>query len=435
MMSPEVDCEYTVRIEAVSSDGNGVAHADGMVVFVPYTAVGDEVRIKITNVKKRFAYACVTEFLTLSPDRAEHDCGIYMQCGGCQLRHIKYEKQLEIKKEIVENAMRRIGGFRDFSLEAVIGMENPSRYRNKTVFHGDENGVGFYSEKTHNVVPVTDCKISMEEIEAISRAISHTAAEQVFIRKSFSLGEIMVSVSGNGIDARKLIKSLCAACENIKSIYLNGENIYGEDTITDFLCGIKFKISPQSFFQVNPIQTEILYAKALEYAGIDNSMTVMDIYCGIGTISLCAAKKAKRVIGIEVVERAIEDAKENAMLNGIENAEFFAGKAEKLVPYIIKSGEKPDAVILDPPRSGCDNKTLGAIAEARPSRIVYVSCNPSTLARDARILADMGYGITKASAVDMFPHTAHVETVVLLSQRKPEKEKAITETLRHFKML
>lgn len=416
-MSPiEENHEYTVKIEAVSSDGNGVAHINGMAVFVPYTAAGDEVKIKITNVKKRFANGVVTEIIAPSPDRADPDCRWYMQCGGCQLRHIKYEKQIEIKKEIVENAMRRIGGFKDFSLEGISGMETPSRYRNKTVFHSDKNGIGFYSPKTHNIVSVTDCNISMEESSAILQAVSCLGAEQIFLRKSFSTGEIMVSVAGNITHKSELIKSLRAVCESIKSIYLNGENIYGDDTITDVLCGIKFKISPQSFFQINPVQTEILYSKALEFAGIKKNTTVMDIYCGIGTISLCAAKKAKRVIGVEIVERAILDAKENAEINGITNAEFYASSAEKIVPYLIKLGETPDTVILDPPRKGSDEKTLGAITQAKPEKIVYVSCNPSTLARDARFLADNGYKISHAEAVDLFPHTNHVESVVLMSR-------------------
>lgn len=414
----EVNSEYTATVESVSSDGSGVCRIDGVAVFVPYTAAGDEVKIKITKTKKRFAEGVVTEIKKLSPFRAAPDCPAYEQCGGCKLRHIEYEKQLEIKKEIVENAMRRIGSFKDFTLDEIIGMESPARYRNKMIFHAAGGKIGFYSAKSRSVVPIIDCVIGATENAAVIEAVKGFNIKELFIRKSFSTGEIMVSVSADGIRADDFIAALTNAAANVKSVYVNGENVFGSRTITDTLCGVKFNISPESFFQINPVQTEALYKKAIDYADLDGSAVVMDIYCGIGTISLCAAKRAKRVIGIEVVERAIADAKENAMLNGIENAEFFAGKAEKLVPYIIKSGEKPDAAILDPPRSGCDNKTLCAIAEARPSRIVYVSCNPSTLARDARILADMGYGITKASAVDMFPHTAHIETV---AQFCPEK--------------
>ena len=400
----------------MSSDGNGICHIDGMAVFVPYAAAGDEVKIKIINVKKRFAESVLTEIITPSSGRTSPECGVYEKCGGCSLRHIKYEKQLEIKREIVNNAMRRIGGFRDFAVSEIIGTENPSHYRNKTIFHADKNTIGFYGAKSHSVVPVTDCAIGAEENADIIRAVAGFDITELFTRKSFSTGDIMVCVKAEDAKAERLTAEVTRACESVKSIYLNGEKIYGSGTITDTLCGIEFKISPESFFQVNPMQTEKLYSKALEYADLDKTMTVMDIYCGIGTISLCAAKKAKRVIGVEIVERAIEDARENARLNGIANTEFFASSAEKIVPYLIKSGEAPDVVILDPPRKGSDEKTLGAILRAKPKRIVYVSCNPATLARDARYLTDGGYTISNASAVDLFPHTSHVETVVLMSR-------------------
>ena len=413
-----VNDEYTVKIESVSSDGNGIARIDGMAVFVPFTAAGDEVKIKITNVKKRFAEGVLTEIITPSPDRILPKCGVYEKCGGCSLRHIKYEKQLEIKKEIVNNAMRRIGGFKDFAVSEIIGAENPSHYRNKTIFHADKNTIGFYGAKSHSVVPITNCAIGAEENADIIRAVLDFDITELFTRKSFSTGDIMVCVKAEDAKAERLTAAVLSACKSVKSIYLNGEKIYGSGTITDTLCGIEFKISPESFFQVNPVQTEKLYSKALEYADLNKTMTVMDIYCGIGTISLCAAKKAKRVIGVEIVERAIDDAKENAKLNGISNAEFFTSSAEKIVPYLIKSGEAPDVVILDPPRKGSDEKTLGAILRAKPKRIVYVSCNPATLARDARFLTDGGYTISNAAAVDLFPHTSHVETVVLMSRAK-----------------
>ena len=413
-----VNDEYNVKIQSVSSDGNGVARIDGMAVFVPFTAACDEARIKITRVKKNYAEGRLLELTVPSPDRTAPDCPHYMLCGGCALRHIKYEKQLVIKKEIVENAMRRIGGFKDFTCEEIIGMENPSRYRNKTVFHIGKNGAGFYSQKSHTVIPVTDCAIGAAENATITKASAKCGADSVFTRKSFSTGEIAVAVTGQDADKAELIKSLTAACKEISGIFLNGEKIYGSDTITDTLCGIKFKISPESFYQVNPVQTEKLYAKALEYAAVDKTQTVLDVYCGIGTISLCAAKSAKHVIGVEIVERAILDAKENARLNSIANADFYAGSADKLVPMLIKDGERPDVVILDPPRRGSDEKTLAAIVKAKPSRVVYVSCNPSTLARDARYLADNGYKIDRATAVDLFPHTHHIETVALLSHQE-----------------
>ncbi len=451
MIPVEKNKEYTVTIETISSDGNGVAHIDGFTVFIPQTAQGDVVKIKIEEVKRRFALSSLTEIITPSDKRQTADCENYEKCGGCQLRHIKYEEQLKIKKNIVENAMRRLGGFEGFTAEEIIGMENPERYRNKMVFPvgnvGGENICGFYAQKSHDIIPLSDCAIGDEINTAVNNAVieymnensisaynekTHTGIiRRVFTRKSFSTGEVMVVISANAktLSRReKLIAKLRNVSDKIASIILNintkrrsavitDENItlWGADRISDTLCGVKFMISPQSFFQVNPMQTEKLYTRALEYANLDKSMSVMDIYCGIGTISLCAAKQAKNVIGVEIVEKAIEDARENAENNGIENAVFYADSAENIVPRLIAQGETPDVVILDPPRKGSDEATLSAIVKARPERIVYVSCNPATLARDARFLADSGYTISHASAFDLFPHTAHVETVVLMS--------------------
>ena len=438
MIPVEKSKEYTVTIEAVSSDGNGVAHIDGFAVFVPQTAEGDVVKIKIEDVKKRFALASLTEIITPSDKRQNVNCAHYEKCGGCHLRHIKYAEQLKIKKNIVENAMRRLGGFEGFTAEEIVGMENPERYRNKMVFPvgnvSGENVCGFYVQKSHDIIPLTDCAIGDEINIAVNNAVieymnengisaydekTHTGIiRRVFTRKSFSTGEVMVVISANAKTLphrEKLIAKLRNISDKIASIILNAntkrrgavitdENIalWGADRIGDTLCSVKFMISPQSFFQVNPIQTEKLYTRALEYAQLDNSMSVMDIYCGIGTISLCAAKQAKKVIGVEIVEKAIVDAKENAENNGIENAVFYADSAENIVPKLIAQGETPDVVILDPPRKGSDEATLSAIVNAQPKRIVYVSCNPATLARDARFLADNGYTISHASAFDLF---------------------------------
>lgn len=452
MIPVEKNKEYTVKIEAVSSDGNGVAHIDGFAIFIPQTAEGDEVKILVVKVQKRFAYGKVLEIINPSPMRQEVDCKHYKRCGGCQIRHIKYEAQLEIKKNIIENAMRRIGGFEDFCVDGITGMEKPERYRNKMVFPvgvaDDKNVCGFYAQRSHDIIPLDDCSIG----DAINKEINSAVIEymnennvsaydeanhsgivrRVFTRKSFSTGEIMVVISANTKklpQSEKLIEKLRKISDKIVSIILNinmkrnnlvitEENItlWGEDRISDTLGGVKFMISPQSFFQVNPVQTEKLYSKALEYAQFDDSMSVMDIYCGIGTISLCSAKRAKSVIGVEIVEKAIVDAKENAEINGITNAEFYADSAENIVPTLIENGETPDVVILDPPRKGSDEATLSAIVKAQPQRIVYVSCNPATLARDARFLADNGYTVTHSHAFDLFPHTTHVETVVLMSR-------------------
>lgn len=453
MIPVEENKEYTVTIDAVSSDGSGITHIDGFAVFVPQTAEGDFVKIRIEIVKKHFAAASLIEIITPSPSRQKPDCKHYEGCGGCQLRHIKYEEQLKIKKDIIENAIRRIGGFKNFSPDGIIGMETPERYRNKMVFPvgntGGKNVCGFYEQKSHNIINISDCVIG----DVINSRINSTVIEymnengvsaydekthtgvirRIFTRKSFSTGEVMVVISANSKKlprCEKLIQKLRNVSDRIVSIILNvntkrgssaitEENVtlYGSDRIIDTLCGIKFMISPQSFFQINPVQTEKLYQTALEYAQLDKEMSVMDIYCGIGTISLCAAKQAKKVIGVEIVEKAIADAKENAINNGIENAVFYADSAENIVPRLIAQGETPDVVILDPPRKGSDKATLTAIIKACPKRIVYVSCNPSTLARDARLLANSGYCITKSRGFDLFPHTTHVETIVLI-QRK-----------------
>ena len=332
-------------------------------------------------------------------------------------------------------------------------MDVPERYRNKMVFPvgnvQGKNVCGFYAMRSHDIIPLDDCSLGDEINREINDAVidymnennvsaydekSHKGiVRRVFTRKSFSANEIMVVVSVNAKSLpkrEKLISKLRKVSDRIVSIVLNINTkrnnlvlteknviLWGKDRISDTLCGVKFDISPQSFFQINPVQTEKLYSKALEYADIDENTSVMDIYCGIGTISLCAAKNAKSVVGVEIVERAIEDAKENAVKNGIENAIFYADSAENIVPKLIEKGERPDVVILDPPRKGSDESTLTAIIKAQPKRVVYVSCNPATLARDARFLNDNGYTITATTAFDLFPHTSHVETVVLMSRK------------------
>lgn len=452
MIPVEKNKEYVVKIDSVSSDGNGVAHIDGFAVFVPQTVDGDKIKMLVVKVQKNFAYGKMLEIIEPSDKRCEPMCKHYKRCGGCQIRHIKYDAQLDIKRDIVENAMRRIGKFENFKVDEIVGMEVPERYRNKMVFpvgnvHG-KNVCGFYAMRSHNIIPLDDCSLGDEINREINCAVieymnennvsaydekSHKGIiRRVFTRKSFSTNEIIVVVSANAKSLpkrEKLISKLRNVSDRIVGIVLNintkknnlvltEENVtlWGRDRISDTLCGVKFDISPQSFFQVNPVQTEKLYSKALEYADIDENTSVMDIYCGIGTISLCAAKEAKNVVGVEIVERAIEDAKENAVKNGITNATFYADSAENIVPKLIEKGERPDVVVLDPPRKGSDEATLGAIIKAQPKRIVYVSCNPATLARDTRFLNDNGYTITATTAFDLFPHTTHVETVCLMSR-------------------
>lgn len=450
----EKNKHYDIEITGVSSDGNGVCKVDGFTVFVPMTVTGDKGEIIIVKVLSKYAIGRMLDITTPSPIRQDPKCPVFKRCGGCHLQHIKYENQLEIKGGFIEDAMQRIGGFENLKCDEVIGMENPCRYRNKCIFPVgiDKNGEivsGFYASRSHNIVAIDDCMAGVLENEQIVKALKEYMAEtgvmpyneenhtglvrRVFIRDGRASGEIMVVVSVNGKNIpqkEKLVSKLAAVSDKIVSIYINvnetrtnnvlgmeNKLIYGKAEIEDTLLGIKFKISPHSFYQINPYMTEKLYGKALEYANITDKDNVLDVYCGIGTISLAAAKSAKHVTGIEIVEQAVRDAKSNAKNNGISNVDFFADSAENAVPKLIEGGMKPDIVILDPPRKGSDEATLRAIAKAQPKRIVYVSCNASTLARDAKYLSSLGYTPTAITGVDMFPNTIHVETVVLLQRQ------------------
>lgn len=444
----EKNKNYTVEITGISSDGNGVGSIDGFTVFVPMTAVGDVAEIVIVKVLAHYAVGRMLSLIKKSDDRITPPCPVFKRCGGCHLQHIKYEAQLRAKKEFIESAFRRIGGFSDFQCDNIIGMDKPYRYRNKCIFPigKDKNSEivsGFYARRSHEIISVDDCIVGAEINSAIKDTLveymkennvsvydeeKHTGLiRRVFIRTAAVTGEIMVvvSVNGKGIPKReRFVKRLRKISDKIVSVYVNineqktnsvlgPENklIFGKPTITDVLCKTEFKISPNSFYQINPVMTEKLYNKALEYANISKDDTVLDVYCGIGTISLAAAIKSKHTTGVEIVEQAIEDARQNALANGIENVSFYAKSAEDAVPYLIESGMKPDIVILDPPRKGSDENTLGAIVKANPKRIVYVSCDVSTLARDAKYLYEHGYKPVHCTGVDMFPHTCHIETV------------------------
>lgn len=456
----EKNKEYIIEIEAVTNEGNGVGRVEGFTVFVPQTAPGDEVRVLIVKVNSRFAYGKMIQVLKPSDSRVTPRCPVADKCGGCTLMHIDYKEQLKIKADIINDAMHRIGGFCDYEYEETIGMENPYEYRNKLVFplDVDKEGkpvCGFYAARSHRVVELKRCLLGNGAHQKIIQAVldyinknkisiyneeRHEGLfRRIFIRQGFKSGEIMVVLSVNGKKLPKieeLTKNIVNAEKNVKSIILNintkrtnlvlgDENItvYGQERINDTLCEAQYSISPHSFFQVNPVQTEKLYKKAIELAGLKKDDVVMDIYCGIGTISLLCARYAKEVIGVEIVPQAIEDARENAVNNNIKNVRFFADSAENIVPKLVEDGEKPDVVILDPPRKGSDEKTLSAIVKAAPERIVYVSCNPATLARDARFLCDRGYYLKKVVGVDQFPHTTHVESVVLLYKNVSHTEK------------
>lgn len=454
----------TVKIEDMSHDGSGIGKADGYTLFIKDAVIGDEVEAKIMKTKKNYGFARLMNVLVPSPDRTEPKCPKARACGGCQLQFLSYEKQLEFKKNKVEGNLRRIGGFRDFSIEKVMGMENPWRYRNKAQFPfgKDKDGnivTGFYAGRTHAIIPNRNCYLGVEENEEILNLIIEYMEENhvepyheetgkglvrhALIRYGFTTKEIMVCLIINGDSLPKkdrlierLVKipgmtSITANVNKKRSNVILGEKIlplWGQGYITDYIGNVKYQISPLSFYQVNPVQTVKLYETALAYAGLTGNETVWDLYCGIGTISLFLAQKAKQVYGVEIVPAAIEDAEKNAELNGIENAEFYVGKAEEVLPREYKEkGIYADVIVVDPPRKGCDEELLSTMLAMRPERIVYVSCDSSTLARDLKILCSEEYRLERVAVCDMFPASVHVETVVLLSKGEIDSKKIRVE--------
>lgn len=434
--------KITVTVSSISSDGSGISKILGYTIFIPQTLPEDVAEILVVKVKASYGYGKLLKIISPSPHRIVSPCPHFSKCGGCQLMTADYNYQLELKKGFVKDALLRLGGIE--TEVDIIGAKIPFRYRNKMVFPFDKDGFwGFYRERSHNVIPLLDCLLGDELNKDILNAIANYMKKfgvlaydeelhsgvirRVFIRNTDKEFLVVISANADFLPySDELIEILRLVSDKISGIILNvnkkrtnlvlGDKnvvLWGKNALSANLLGLKYEVSPESFFQVNSVQTEKLYSLALDFADIKDSDTVLDIYCGIGTITLSAAKKAKKAIGIEIVSKAIENAKENAKRNGIVNAEFYCGEAENLVPKLINSGISPDIVILDPPRKGSDNKTLLAIAKATPRRIVYVSCNPATLARDAKFLEELGYRIKKATAVDMFPHTAHVETVAV----------------------
>ena len=489
----------TVTIEDIDTEGQGIGKADGYTLFVKDALVGDVVKVKIMKAKKNYAFARLEEVITPSSYRVEPKCEHHRRCGGCQLQCLSYEAQLAFKQKKVRNNLVRIGGFAeefiDEAMQPIIGMEVPFYYRNKAQYpigKDKKTGkpvAGFYAQRTHDIIPNTDCALGVSEnkvilekvlawmeeckVSAYDETTGKGLVRHVLIRKGFASGELMVCLVVNGRElprVGKLIESL-KEVPGMKSISLsiNRENtnvimgttirtLWGSDTIEDTLGGIQFRISPLSFYQVNPVQTEKLYGKAVEFAGLTGKETVWDLYCGIGTISLFMAKNAGKVYGVEIIPEAIEDAKGNAERNGFTNAEFFVGKAEEVLPEFYEkaskedsapnvqgnddvesyknkndrekvNGEKgadvesatdmlhPDVIVVDPPRKGCDVQCLDTMLKMQPKRIVYVSCDSATLARDLKILCEGGYELKKVCCVDMFGQSVHVETVVLLSQQ------------------
>lgn len=475
-MEYKKDDLVTLVIEDMGIDGEGIGKIDGFTFFVKDAVVGDKVEAKVIKVKKGYAYARLMNIIEASPHRTEPICPYHRQCGGCQIQALDYKTQLAFKANKVRNNLLRIGGFSekllDEVMEPIVGIENPYYYRNKAQFPigADKNGdtvTGFYAGRTHVIIPNMDCALGVPENKMILEIVlaymkqhkitpynektGKGLVRHVLIRKGFTSGEIMVCVVINGdklpheeklVEALRQIEGMTSICINInkeKTNVIMGrkcQTIWGNDTITDVIHmrsmesinagidkitddkkadGITFKISPLSFYQVNPIQTEKLYSLALEYAGLTGNETVWDLYCGIGTISLFMAKKAKQVYGIEIVEQAIHDARDNAKYNNVENATFYVGKAEELLPKLYENeGTYVDVICVDPPRKGCDEACLATMVKMAPKRIVYVSCDSATLARDLKYLCANGYELRKVRPVDQFANTVHVETIVAL---------------------
>ena len=448
----EVGKVFTIEITGYTSEGQGVGKVNDFTVFVNGAVRGEKVKAVIKKLYKNYAVADIREIIEKSMHRVEYPCSVYEKCGGCHLCHMSYEEQLYFKTQKVRDAISRIGKIEDVMVWNTLGMENPMGYRNKTQIPvGKKNGkviFGFYEKGTHNIVDMRECFIQPVinnsilgvigdfiekfDIPVYEENTGKGLIRHVVIRNAFKTKEIMVVLVINDDDIpykKELINNLTGISSDIKSIVLNinkkrtnvimGDRcitIYGKDRIVDYIGGIKFYISPLSFFQVNPIQTEILYNKVLEYADLKGDEVVFDIYSGVGSIALYLSKKAKKVIGVESVHAAVEDAKENSKINKIDNAEFICGEAEKVLPELYKKGIRADVVIVDPPRKGCEEMVLETIADIKPEKVIYVSCNPSTLARDLRILEGYGFKTMEIQPVDMFPFTYHVECVAMINR-------------------
>ena len=442
-----------IEITDITGQGSGIGRVDGMAVFVPLTAAGDRISARILKVKKNYAFAKVEEIIEAAPSRCVPDCECYSKCGGCVFRHISYDEELKIKRRRVYDALTRIGGLDGFAMGEIIGCENPDAYRNKAQMPvgKDKNGdviTGFFAPHSHRIVSTDRCALQPDEFNEIICAVREWIAKNnisvydetahsglvrhIYLRRG-SDGQTMVCIVINGeslpgVDS--LTKQLTDDHNNIKSIILNinksdtnvilGDKcitVYGSDTISDTLCGLKFNISPLSFYQVNHDQTERLYRLAAEYAEVRGDEVVIDLYCGAGTIGLSMAAKVKSLIGVEIIPQAIENAVENARANGITNAEFICADAREAVKLFAERKLRPDVIVIDPPRKGCAAEVIESVCEMSPARVVYVSCDPETLARDLKLFSERGYIVNKATPVDMFPRTGHVETVVLMTKK------------------
>ncbi len=452
----EKNAVYEAEVTGYTAEGAGVVRADGVPVFVPGAAQGDVLRVRVVKPLSTYAFGRVEEVLTPSPDRVAEDCPVARQCGGCVFRHISYEAELRAKEQRVRDALSRIGGFSGLSVLPILGAPQPDRYRNKAQFPIGSDGkggilFGFYAPHSHRIIACGDCLLQPESFTRAMEAVRRWQAEtgetvydegtrrgvlrHLYLRMGFSSGQVMVCVVANA-GALRGEERLCAllreAVPGLSGVLLNENRedtnvvlgrknrvLWGAETLEDTLCGLRFSVSPHSFYQVNRDQAERLYGVAADFAALRGEETLLDLYCGAGTIGLSMAGKVKRLVGVELVEDAVKNARANAAANGVKNAEFFCGDAAKAAAMLRARGEAPDVVVLDPPRKGCGEELVSIVAQMAPSRVVYVSCDPATLARDLTFFASRGYEPQMARPVDLFPRTSHVETVVLLSHTLP----------------
>ena len=449
------------EIEGMTAEGSGVARVNDMVVFVPHAAPGDRLRLVIIKVSKSYAVGKIQEILRPGEGRIVPDCASYPRCGGCTFRHLDYAEECRIKRQRVNDAMKRIGGIA-IEAEDFIAAAKPDRYRNKAQLPcGVSDGqavFGFYAERSHRIIPFTDCRLQPPVFGEIARVtagfLNDTPNEiydeqtgkgrfrHLYIRQGFATGEIMVCavVNANGlVQEDEFVRRIRAVSPDIRSIVINANRertnvilgkkcrtAWGQDTIRDMLCGVTYEISPLSFYQVNRAQAEQLYERGRDYAGLNGHQVLFDIYCGTGTIGLSMARGAKALYGIEIVPDAVENARRNAAANGINNAEFLCADAAEGTRQLKERGITPDVVVIDPPRKGCSPEVVALIDELSPERVVYISCDPATLARDAARFKERGWQVERLTAVDMFPRTANVETVALLSHKKPDSHIHLT---------
>lgn len=449
---------YTAVIDGYSSEGLGIARVNGAVVFVPHAVRGEEVDLRITKVMKTSCAGEIVKIHDPSPERMEPECPYAGKCGGCAYRHLTYPEELWAKRQRVQDALTRIGGL-ELTVEEILGTKNPEHYRNKSQYPvGADGSIGFFQARTHKVVPIRRCLIQTEAADRTAQAVGEWMRRYKISAYDETTGKGLVRhvcvrvnrkgeslccvvVNGNKVPREpELAAYVTAAVPHTVGVLLNSNTrrgnvvlgdkyrtLFGRNYLMDTLCGLEFKLSMPSFYQVNRDQAEVLYGKALEFAGLTGNETVLDLYCGIGTITLCLAKAAKRVIGAEIVPPAIRDAKENALRNHIENAEFFCGDAADIAAKLESDGLRPDVVTVDPPRKGLAPEVIASVAAMGPKKVVYVSCDPATLGRDVKIFREFGYEAKRAAAVDMFPGTAHVETVVLLSKGEVDSKKIRVE--------